>query len=128
MNHAEHMFAAETFLLAEETLNELGMGMAAAECVWGAAVQAIEAANHSDGITRHIHSNARSMREIIDRLGLKYDLFDEVNGGYTDVRNALHNHFYTGRLSGGELNLTLMRGRDFVNLILQLAARERGGR
>ena len=126
MNYAEHISAAETFLLAEETLSESGMGMAAAECVWGAAVQSIESANHANGITRHVHSNARGMREVIDRLGLKYDLFDEVNGGFTDARNALHNHFYTGRLSGEELHLSLERGRDFVNLMLELAARESG--
>ncbi len=128
MNYTEHVSAAEAFLMAEEMLSEAGLGMAAAESVWGAAIQAIEAANHSGGTARHIHSNARGMREVIDRLGLEYDLFDEVNGGFTDVRNALHNHFYTGRLNAEELSMSLTRGRDFVNLVLELAARELGDR
>ncbi len=127
MNYTEHVSASETFLLAEDILRESGMGMAAAESVWGAAVQAIEAANHSGGAARHVHSNSRNMREVIDRLGGKYDLFDEVNGGYTDAKNVPHNHFYTGRLSGQELNLSLARGRAFVNLMLELGSRERGG-
>ena len=125
MNYAEHISAARTFLQSEEILSESGMDMAAAESIWGAAVQAIEAVNHSDGTERHVHSNPRSMRETIDRLGIERGLLDELNGGFTDVKDALHNHFYTGRLSGEELNLTLRRGRNFVNLMLELAAHER---
>ena len=101
------------------------MDMAAAESIWGAAVQAIEAVNHSDETARHIHSNPRGMRETIDQLGIEYDLSNELNGGFTDVKDALHNHFYTGRLSRQELTLTLRRGRNFVNLMLELAAHER---
>ena len=46
MNYEDHVEAARTFPSAAEILSESGMGMAAAEMVWGAAVQAIDAVNH----------------------------------------------------------------------------------
>ena len=49
MNYEDHVAAARTFLNAAEILSGLGMGMAAAEMVWGAANQAIHAANHCNG-------------------------------------------------------------------------------
>ena len=68
MNYEDHIASARTFLSAAEILSELGMGMAAAEMVWGAAVQTIDAANHRMGVVRHAGNN-RDRRRVLQRVG-----------------------------------------------------------
>ncbi len=78
MTYEEHIAEAKTFLLAEGLLNESGMGMAAAEVVWGAAIQVIDATSHQMR-GRHIGGN-RDREQIVEYLENKYD-FDELSGG-----------------------------------------------
>ena len=122
MTYQEHIEAAEIFLLAADILKEDGMGMITAEAVWGAAAQAIWAANHS--LTRRHPSGNRDRDMIISHLGDKYDLRSELDIGLKSVTNELHNHFYTGRLSETDLALHLRIGETFVNQMLDVARRE----
>ncbi len=120
--YQEHIEAAETFLLAVDILKEAGMGMVAAEAVWGAAAQAIWAANHS--LTPRHPSRNRDRDAIISRLGDKYGLRNELDLGLKSVTGSLHNHFYTGILSDHDLELNLGIGETFVNRMIRLARLE----
>ena len=81
-----------------------GMGMVAAEAVWGAAAQAIWAANHS--LTSRHPSRNRDRDVIISRLGDKYGLRSELDIGLKSVTNELHNHFYTWKAERTGLEAT----------------------
>ena len=120
MNYEGHVAAARTFLSAAEILSELGMGMAAAEMVWGAANQAIHAANHSVGITRHASRN-RDRRLVVERIGRAHGVDEYLAIGFTAAADGLHNHFYTGRLSAEALEENMRLGVFFARRMLELA-------
>ena len=124
MTYEEHIEATKTFLLAEELLIRSGMDMAAAEAVWGAAIQVIDATAHQAG-ARYVGSN-RDRAQIVEYLENKYGRYD-LNAGFDSVKTYLHNHFYTGRLNNAELSRYLESGIDFVNRIIELSERERTG-
>ena len=121
MNYEDHVAAARMFLSAAEILSESGMGMAAAEMVWGAAVQAIDAANHRmAATTRHAGGN-RDRRQIVERIGRAHGVDEELAAGFSAAANGLHNHFYTGRLSAEDLEDSMEAGVFFARLMLELA-------
>ena len=121
MNYEDHVAAARMFLSAAEILSESGMGMAAAEMVWGAAVQAIDAANHSmAATTRHAGSNRDRLR-IVQGIGRAHGVDEELARGFEAAANGLHNHFYTGRLPADELEENMRLGVSFARLMLELA-------
>ena len=119
MNYEYHVAAARTFLSAAEILSGLGMGMAAAEMVWGAAVHAIDAASHRMAITRHA-SRSRDRRRIVQRVGRAHGVDEELAIGF-GAAGKLHNHFYTARLPADELEENMRLGASFANLMLELA-------
>ncbi len=121
MTYEEHIASARLFLHAEELLIRSGMDMAAAEVVWGAAIQAIDATNHRMG-ARHT-SNNRDQAQIVEYLENKYGP-ESLNAGFASVKDMLHNHFYTGRLSSEELPLHLETGIAFVNRMIELSEME----
>ena len=88
MNYEDHVAAARMFLSAAEILSESGMGMAAAEMVWGAANQAIHAANHSMGITRHASRN-RDRRLVVERIGRAHGVDEYLAIGFTAATDGL---------------------------------------
>ena len=53
MNYAQHIAEAELCLVSSALLMESGSKLVAAEAIWGAAVQVINAANHARGVNRH---------------------------------------------------------------------------
>ena len=120
MNYEDHISAARTFLSAAEILSELGMGMAAAEMVWGAANQAIDAVNHRMMITRHASSN-RDRRRVLQRIGRAHGVESELVRGFRAAANGLHSHFYTGNLSDDELEESMEAGIAFATRMLELA-------
>ena len=121
MNYEDHVAAARTFLSAAEILSESGMGMAAAEMVWGAAVQAIDAANHSmAATTRHAGANRDRLR-VVQRIGRAHGVGEELARGFEAAANGLHNHFYTGRLPAEELEENMRLGVFFARRMLELA-------
>ena len=119
MNYEGHVAAARTFLSAAEILSGLGMGMAAAEMVWGAAVHAIDAASHRMAITRHA-GRSRDRRRIIQRVGRAHGVDEEFAIGF-GAAGKLHNHFYTARMPADELEENMRLGVSFANLMLELA-------
>ena len=124
MNYEGHVAAARTFLSAAEILSEMDMGMAAAEMVWGAAVHAIDAANHSMAITRHAGSN-RDRLQVVQRVGRTHGEDEELARGFGAAASGLHNHFYTGRLSAEALEENMRLGVSFANRMLELAGSPR---
>ena len=124
MNYSQHIAAAETFLRAEELLSAAGMDMAAAEMLWGAAVQAIDAASHQAG-GRH-SANNRARERLVGRLDATYSAEAELNAALKPAIYNLHNHFYTGRLGAYELSLYLVIGRAFARRMVDLLGREPG--
>ena len=120
MNYEDHVAAARMFLSAAEILSELGMGMAAAEMVWGAANQAIDAVNHRMGVPRHA-SNNRDRRRVLQRIGRAHGVESELVRGFRAAANGLHNHFYTGNLSADELEENMRLGIAFATRMLELA-------
>ena len=122
MNYSQHIAAAETFLLAEELLSAAAMDMAAAEMVWGAAVQVIDAASHRAG-GRH-SANNRGREQVVGQLESMHGIAGELTANFNARIIVLHNHFYTGLLSRRELALHLAEGRAFVNRMIDLTDRE----
>lgn len=118
MTYEEHISAAKSFLVAEDLLIQSEMYMVAAEVVWGATVQVIDAINHQLG-ARHT-SNNRNRAQIVEYMENKYGP-ESLNAGFASVKNRLHNHFYTGRLSSQELPLHLEAGIAFVNRMIELS-------
>lgn len=121
MIYEEHIAAAKTFLRAEELLVKPEMGMIAAESVWGATVQVIDAINHRTG-ARHTGSN-RDRERVVRYMVNKYSA-DVLFARFEVARTDLHNHFYTGRLDDLELYLCLAQGISFVNQMIELADQE----
>ena len=120
MTYEAHINATRSFLIAEDLLRKAGMGMAAAEMVWGAAVHVIDATSHRMG--RRHPGNNRGRELIVEYLSNKHSLVILARG-FAAIHH-LHNHFYTGRLSHQELSLHLPTGIDFVNQMMELADRE----
>ena len=122
MNHEDHIAAARTFLSAAEILSGvgMGMGMAAAEMVWGATVQAIDAVNHRMGVMRHAGSN-RDRRRVLQRIGRAHGVERELANSFTSVVDNLHNHFYKGDLSPDDLEMHMRNGILFATRMLELA-------
>ena len=121
MIYEEHIAAAKAFLRAEELLIKPEMGMIAAESLWGATVQVIDAINHRTG-ARHSGSN-RDRGQVVEYMANKYSV-DELFDGFDAAKTNLHNHFYTGRLDSGELHDYLAQGISFVNQMIELADQE----
>ena len=120
MNYEDHIAAAKTFMHAEGLLTESAMGMAAAEVVWGAAIQTMDAISHRTG-ARHTGSN-RTRELVIEHLSNKYGPLNLIQG--FEAVGHLHNHFYTGQLSNQELFRYSATGLQFVNLMMELAERK----
>ena len=121
MNYEEHLAAAQDFLDAESILTRRGMDRAAAEMVWGAAVEAIDAANHRRA-PRHLSHSGRLAT--VNRLQEKYGLAPQLSDGFNTARGSLHNHFYTGRLTELETIAEIAVGRRFVSAMIDIARRE----
>ena len=121
MRAEEHIAAAREFLAAERLLTERELGMIAAESMWGAAVQAIDALMHLEGQGHADRNRARErvIQNLIGAGALNAECLDD----FQYVLIPLHNHFYTARLSPGSLAMNLRIGRGFVNSLL--AATER---
>lgn len=122
MNYSQHIAAAETFLRAEELLSAAGMDMAAAEMLWGAAVQAIDAASHLAG-GRH-PANNRAREQVVGQLESMHGIAGELADDFKVRIIVLHNHFYTGQLGAYELSLYLVIGRAFARRMIDLLGRQ----
>ena len=124
MNYAEHIAAAESLTReAEQLPNAGGSGMLAAEAIWGATAQVVNAINHARGSRRRHANNNRERRRTITYLESKYTN-DEIRSGFEVALGKLHNHFYGGHLDEVELSESLESGREFIATMIELAALE----
>ena len=115
MQTGQHIEASQQFLDDASALESVGSYMGAAEMIWGATIQALEAIGHitTGDDTEHLSSNGR--RRLADSL---------VSDGvfkYGRVQNDLHAHFYRGHLSPGEYAEGMRQGRDYVTELLAIA-------
>ena len=123
MNYAQHIAEAELCLVSSALLMESGSKLVAAEAIWGAAVQVINAANHARGVNRHPTNNPRRFY-IVEQLQSRYGLADDLSRSLRDIITQLHTHFYHGSLSDSELRESLSDGMDFVNLMIELLSQD----
>ena len=122
MNYSEHIEAAESFLSGQEEAMEAGRGMLAAEAIWGATAQVINAVNHARGRRAHAN-NTRERRRVVEYIFDKYR-DTELERGFNTALRQLHNHFYQRHLSDAALVDSLETGRRFIAAMIELAERE----
>lgn len=118
MEIADHIALARTYIAASVRLEEMGIHQLAAEAVWGAANLSIEAVRHTRG---QRHGNPREKAGLIRNLTAADGRLRSFSDGFGVVKDELHNHFYTNRLSATEAELLLVIGRDFVEQMLAIA-------
>ena len=123
MNYEQHIAEARLCLASQESLMESGSKLVAAEAIWGAAVQVINAANHARGVSRHPRNNATRVH-IVERLQSEAGLGDDLSIALHDIIRKLHTHFYNGHLNDTELRAEILEGRNFVNRMIDLLDQE----
>ena len=122
VTYDEHIAQVNRFISDSFTLRQQGSGMLAAESVWGAAIQAMAAIDHAltPGSQRHPqHEN------FIINLPQHDSLTLELRRRFRVVKNRLHNHFYTGRLTAGQFDESMESGNVLVRQLLGIAERIR---
>ena len=115
MQTGQHIEASQRFLDDAVALEFRGSHMGAAEMIWGAAVQGLEAIGHirAGNDMGNLSRNARRrLAESVILDGLQR---------YTQIQQGLHAHFYNGHLTSQELDLRMRRGREFVTDLLSIA-------
>ena len=115
MQTGQHIEACQRFLDDALALESRGSHMGAAEMIWGAAVQALEAIGHigAGNDIRHFSRNAR--RRLAESFA-----FDGMERYYR-VQNELHAHFYDSHLTSQERDVQMRLGREFVAKLLAVA-------
>ena len=115
MQTEQHLEASQRFLDDASALESRGSHMGAAEMIWGAAIQALEAIGHitAGNATGNLSRNARRrLAESVAFEGLRR---------YTLIQNDLHAHFYQGHLTFQERDVRMRLGREFVGDLLSIA-------
>ena len=120
MIYDEHIARASRFIGDSSMLQQTGSDMLAAESVWGAAIQAMAAVEHTR--SRDSRRHPQEKRFIIN-LSQRNNLTPELGYGFDIVRDRLHNHFYTGRLNTNEFEEYMETGKVFVRQLLHIAER-----
>ena len=123
MNYDQHIAEARLCLHSQALLMESGSKLIAAEAIWGAAVQVINAANHARGVNRHPRNNAMRVH-IAEQLQSAYGLGDDLSDALKAIIRRLHTHFYNGHLNDADLRAASLEGINFVNHIIELLDRE----
>ena len=118
MEIADHIALARTYIAASVRLEEMGIHQLAAEAVWGAANLSIEAVRHTRG---QRHGNAREKARLVSDLNDADGRQLSFSAGFGVVKDELHNHFYTNRLSAAGAARLLVIGRSFVAQMLAIA-------
>lgn len=122
MQITQHQAAARQFLDDAVALEVSGSSMGAAEMVWGAIVQSLEAIGHiQSGNARGSLSNRRrrDLAEATTHDGLQK---------YYSVQRDLHGHFYKGHLTPEEFADSMQDGRGYAAELLAIAQTSESGR
>ena len=115
MQTEQHLTAARQFLTDASTLEAACSTMGAAEMIWGATVQALEAIAHIKAGNTRGSLSSRRRRETAANIGIK-----SLNQ-YLINQHELHGHFYRNHLSPAELALRMQQGRDYIAELLAIA-------
>ena len=115
MQTGQHIAESQRFLDNALMLESEGSHMGAAEMIWGAVVQAMEAIGHisSENTVAHLSGNGRRrLASSTIRQGFRR---------YSEIQNGLHAHFYRGHLTPEEQTEQMRLGRDYVSELLAIA-------
>ena len=115
MQTEQHLSATRQFLTDATTLEAAGSPMGAAEMIWGATVQALEAIAHIKAGSARGSLSSRRRRETAENISLE-SLFQ-----YRRNQHDLHGHFYRNHLSPAELAIRMQQGRDYIAELLAIA-------
>ena len=115
MQTGQRIEVCQRFLDDALALDSRGSHMGAAEMIWGATVQALEALGHirAGSTTRHLSRNAR--RRLAESVAF------EGMHRYYRTQNELHAHFYDGHLTSQEWDVQMRLGREYVSKLLAIA-------
>lgn len=111
----QHIEASQRFLDDASALESSGSHMGAAEMIWGATVQALEAIGHVTTVNAGGHLTSNGRRRLVETV-----ISDGLNR-YNLIRNDLHAHFYRGHLYSPEYVDRMRRGREYVAELLAIA-------
>lgn len=116
MKHEEHVSAAQDFLEASALLRERGFDRIAAESMWGALVDAINALAHidGDGHARRI----RDRKQVISAFIERDVLGEDVALAFQSDAIALHNYFYDGNMRSEAFAAHMRAARALATKIL----------
>lgn len=115
MQIQQHLAASRRFLEAATLLENAGSDMGAAEMIWGATVQVLEAIGHIRARnTRGTLSNRR-------RRELARMILPRALSNYYNALHELHGHFYKNHLPPAELATRMQQGRDYIAELLAIA-------
>ena len=115
MQTEQHIEASQRFLGDALALESMGSDMGAAEMIWGATVQVLEAIGHIRTGNARGHLSANGRRRLAESLA-----FDGMHR-YNLTKNDLHAHFYDGHLTSQALAVRMQQGRIFVTELLAIA-------
>ena len=115
MQTEQHLTAARQFLADASTLEAAGSTMGAAEMIWGATVQALEAIAHIKAGTARGSLSSRRRRETAENISLE-SLFQ-----YRRNQHDIHGHFYKNHLPSAELAVRMQQGREYIAELLAIA-------
>ena len=115
MQIQQHLAASQRFLDAAAVMEAADFHMGAAEMIWGAVIQALEAIGHIR------ERNSRGFLSSNGRRRLAESIGPEGPALYYLVQNDLHTHFYRGHLSPAEYAESMRRGHEFVTGLLDIA-------
>lgn len=115
MQTEQHILASQRFLDDALALESVASHMGAAEMIWGATIQALEALGHitTGTSTGHLSSNGRRR--------LAASVVSEGLRRYYRIQRELHGHFYKGHLSLEAWAEEMRQGRDCVGELLAVA-------
>ena len=115
MQTEQHLTAARQFLTDATTLEAAGSTMGAAEMIWVATVQALEAIAHIKAGNARGSLSSRRRRETAENIS-----FESLTQ-YRRNQHDIHGHFYKNHLSPAELAVKMQQGRDYIAELLAIA-------
>ena len=112
---ARHIELAGRYLQASALMQSDGFSNEAAEMVWGAIANTIEAIGHiNTGSPRRNLSN-KARRDVARSLS------PAALEQYNAAQTRLHDHFYHDILNGADFQYYIDRGRDYAHDLLRIA-------
>ena len=123
MNWQQHTAISDMLVATAETLAQNPhTALAAGELIWGATFHACSAAERHPNEEHRQPRTRRELAQVIDRLPVDRQTRRYLLNGIDTSQRTLHDNFYSGRLSNGELTENINDGMAFVSRLLQIAS------